>query len=230
MRYTAVALIMFFWMNSTQGQIIEVGPYIGGSNFIGDVGSTNYIDPNSIAFGGIVKWNRSPRHSWRVSLIHTTLTAKDSKSNQGRRRQRGYSLSNGLTELTIGMEYTFWEWNLFKHIPQIVPYLATGISGIHYHNYYLGNDHQLEKKDDVFGLALPMIFGIKGTLGRGFVLAVEVGARMAFTDNLDGSTPSEFDGGAAYPSFGNQNTNDWYMFSGITLTYTFGHKHCYDKF
>ena len=28
-------------------------------------------------------------------------------------------------------------------------------------------------------------------------------------------------------SFGNINNNDWYMFSGITLTYTFGTNPCY---
>ena len=27
--------------------------------------------------------------------------------------------------------------------------------------------------------------------------------------------------------FGNLNNNDWYVFSGITLTYTFGEKPCY---
>ena len=30
--------------------------------------------------------------------------------------------------------------------------------------------------------------------------------------------------------FGNFNNNDWYVFSGFTLTYTFGRKPCYCNF
>ncbi|MEP2335783.1 MAG: DUF6089 family protein, partial [Nonlabens ulvanivorans] len=30
--------------------------------------------------------------------------------------------------------------------------------------------------------------------------------------------------------FGNINNNDWYVFSGVTLTYAFGRKPCYCNF
>ena len=56
-------------MQITNAQIYEVGIFAGGSNFIGDVGATNYISPNQVAIGGIFKWNRSPRHSFRASII-----------------------------------------------------------------------------------------------------------------------------------------------------------------
>lgn len=221
---------MLFWMNTSRAQTYEVGLYFGGANYIGDVGATNYINPNQIAFGGIFKWNRSNRHSFRLTVIHANLEADDANSDQSRRQQRGYSFSNGLTEISAGLEYTFWEWDLYTYKPQIVPYLYTGITGIYTHDLYLNSDDKLTEKKEKYGLALPMIIGVKGTLGRNFILAVEIGARMAFTDNIDGSNPSEFKGGKQYVSFGNQNTNDWYMFSGITLTYTFGRKPCYCNF
>ena len=51
-------------------QIYEIGGFIGGSNFIGDVGSTTYINPNEPAFGGVIKWNRShepmEEDNWKV--------------------------------------------------------------------------------------------------------------------------------------------------------------------
>ena len=68
-----------------QSQIYEVGVFAGGSNFIGDVGATTYIAPNSLAIGGYLKWNRSPRHSWRLSVIYTDLEGIDSKSDDPRR-------------------------------------------------------------------------------------------------------------------------------------------------
>src|SRR5699024_7251582 len=152
MRYIRLVIFMLFWMNTSQAQIFEVGPYLGGANFIGDVGSTNYINPNSIAFGGIVKWNRSPRHAWRATLIHTALKFDDAESDSNRRRERGYSFSYGLTELTLGMEFTFWDWSIYSSQDRIVPYLSTGISGIFTHDLYVGQDDELTEKKDKFGL------------------------------------------------------------------------------
>ena len=50
--------------------------FLGGSNYIGDVGKTNYINPNEMAFGILYKWNKSPRHSYRFSYTQSTITAK----------------------------------------------------------------------------------------------------------------------------------------------------------
>jgi hypothetical protein len=49
-----------------------------------------------------------------------------------------------------------------------------------------------------------------------------MGARYTLTDNLDGSKKKE---SLKSSQFGNINNNDWYVFSGLTLTYTFGEKH-----
>ncbi len=220
---------MLFWLNTSQAQKFEIGPYIGGSNFIGDVGATDYIRPNSLAFGGVFKWNRSPRHAWRVSIIHTRLTADDTESDAGRRIQRGYAFENALTELSIGMEFNFWEWDIYASRQKITPYLYTGITGLMTHDLYVNAQQEISEEGYKFALALPMVIGVKGRITERLILAFEIGARMAFSDNFDGSTPSEF-GGEQYPSFGNQNTNDWYMFTGIMLTYSFGENPCYDTY
>jgi|SRR5690625_1069125 len=228
MRYIIVAFLMLFWMTTSRAQIFEVGPYLGGSNFIGDVGATDYINPNSLAFGGIAKWNRSLRHSWRVTIIHTKLKADDTHSSDSRRNQRGYYFSNGLTEINAGMEFNFWEWDIYNPYQKVTPYLSTGISAIFTHDLFLNEQNELAVKKNKFGVALPMIIGVKGKLTRELTLAVELGARMTFHDNLDGSNPREYGGKHDYPAFGNKNTKDWYMFTGLTLTYSFGRKPCYD--
>lgn len=217
-------------MNSSQAQIFEVGPYVGGSNFIGDVGATNYIKPNSLAVGGIAKWNRSLRHSWRLTVIHTKLRADDADSDESMRKSRGYHFSNGLTELNIGMEFNFWEWDIYDDYQIITPYLSTGFTAIYTHDLFLNEEDELATKRNKFGFAIPMIIGIKGKLTRNLTLAAEIGARMTFHDNLDGSNPKEYGGKNDYPAFGNKNTKDWYMFTGVTLTYAFGRKPCYDTF
>jgi hypothetical protein len=70
-----------------------------------------------------------------------------------------------------------------------------------------------------------MIIGVKSNITPSLILAAEVGARYTFTDNLDASNPANEN--LKTLRFGNQNNNDWYIFSGFTLTYTFGDKPCY---
>ena len=55
---------------------------------------------------------------------------------------------------------------------------------------------------------------------QNFVIGAEVGFRYTFTDNLDGSNPKNDNFETL--RFGNLNSNDWYVFTGLTLTYTFG--------
>ena len=58
-----------------------------------------------------------------------------------------------------------------------------------------------------------------------FVLGLEIGARYTFADDIDGSLPRNENWLPI--QFGNKNNNDWYVFSGLTLTYTFGNKPCF---
>ena len=73
-----------------------------------------------------------------------------------------------------------------------------------------------------------MVLGYKQSISPNFILAAEIGARYTFSDELDGSVPdADF---REQFAFGNTNSNDWYVFTGITLTYTFGKKPCYCDF
>jgi hypothetical protein len=71
-----------------------------------------------------------------------------------------------------------------------------------------------------------MVLGYKMAVADHFVLALEVGARYTFSDEIDGSVPDTKEN-IERLSFGNVNNNDWYTFTGITLTYTFGRNPCY---
>ena len=55
MRYLTVFIMCVLSSHLSHSQIYEIGVFAGGSNFIGDVGATNYISPNQAAFGGVFK-------------------------------------------------------------------------------------------------------------------------------------------------------------------------------
>ena len=229
MRYIIVFVLILFTTSVAHSQIYEIGFFGGGSNIIGDVGRTNYISPNQVAYGGIFKWNRSPRHSFRASIIYADISADDRKSDDPRRQRRAYRFTEGLLELSLGLEFTFVEFDLHNPGRQSTPYIYTGIISTNQDNaYFDGMGQYTEEGGSSWAFGIPIVLGIKSRLTHRSVIGIEAGARYTFTDQLDGSVPesAEFQEFA----FGNVNNNDWYMFIGFTVTYTFVRKPCYCDF
>jgi len=231
MRYIIAFVLMAFLTTGSYAQRFEVGAFAGGANYIGDVGKTNYILPNTPVGGLIAKWNRSPRHAYRLTLLYAEISADDEKSNDTRRQQRGYSFDNTIAEASLGLEFNFFEFDLTNPLPQSSPYLYTGITYFRANHFFLenGRDNNLVEQNAInWEFAIPMIMGYKEAITKNIIGAFEIGARYTFTDNLDGSWPPEFLGRREPAAeFGNRNTNDWYVFTGVTLTFTFGRKPCY---
>lgn len=225
MRHLIILIISILNINFGNSQINEVGFFVGGSNFIGDVGDTHYISPNQFAFGGIYKWNRSKRHSYRASLIFSELQGIDNNSNDPRRIQRGYEFSSKILEASIGLEFTFLDFDLHYIEKLGTPYLYTGVTVTNHDNHYFLNGVQTSENTSSWAYGIPMGIGYKTNFLGSIILGIEIGARYTFSDEIDGSIP---DGKFRQKdSFGNINNNDWYVFSGITLTYTFGENPCF---
>lgn len=217
-------VLFLFAGTQTNAQLHEIGVFGGGSNFIGDVGKTNYIAPNKLTLGLLYKWNKSKRHSWRFSAMTSKISGNDNDSNISSRKERGYQFENRITELSAGLEFNFFDFDLHKQPYFATPYLHTGLSYFRYENLYFETD-QLKKEGRSSNFAIPITAGIKMKISNHFVLGLESGVRYTFVDDIDGSFPknSSLDG----LKFGNTNSNDWYVFSGATLTYTFGQNPCY---
>jgi len=208
-------------------QLHEIGLYGGGSNYIGDVGNTTYINPSKFAGGIIYKWNVHERYSWRASVIHSTLSNSDASSNLSYRNERMLSFENKITEASAGIEFTFWNFNLNQDGLLWSPYIYSGISYFNYNNlYYEIGETAAKKYEPNTAFAIPINVGVKVRIGWRFLLGVEISAKVTLTDNIDGSF-SSFTVKDKAPNFGNSLSSDWYVFSGMTLTYTFGRPPCY---
>lgn len=218
--YILLSTLFFLQANA---QINELGIFAGGANYIGDLGPTNYIAPSEPAIGILYRWNRSPRHSWRASFTYAKIASEDADSEISARRQRYLSFENSVKELSVGMEFDFFEFNLHEDQFKITPYVYSGVSYFWYKDKYFNNGRTIEN-DTKGALAVPMVLGLKSQITRDLILGFEVGARYTFTDNLDGTNP---EGDDDLFSFGNKDSKDWYVFSGFTLTYTFTDKPCY---
>ena len=216
--------VFLFLFQFAEAQIHEIGIFAGGSNFIGDVGPTTYILPKQPAIGILYKWNKNPRYSWRFSAMYSKLKARDAKSDIESRKSRNYSFSNAVTELSAGFEFNFLDFNLHESGFVATPYISTGINYFWSDDLYVVNN-KYQKAWRTGAVAIPIIAGYKMRVSQNFVLGLETGARYTFSDDIDGSFPKNTN--LAPFKFGNTNSRDWYVFTGATLTYTFGNKPCY---
>ena len=210
---------------SAQAQIHEIGVFAGGSNFVGDVGETTYIKPNEFAFGLLYKWNRSPRHSWRASVSMAKITGDDSNSDMPSRKQRDYDFENTVKEVSLGLEFNFFEFDLHQLERQFTPYVFLGLTYTQYKGLFYEAPNVTKSDSNHGTLSVPFALGVKTNLTPHLIVGFEVAPRYTFADDIDGSSPTNKN--LENTRFGNINSNDWYVFSGFTLTYTFGRKPCF---
>src|SRR5690554_6610927 len=161
MKYFATVFLLLTTAFLASAQTYEIGGMIGGANYIGDVGKTTYINPSTLAVGGIIKWNRSNRHAFRASLLIANINGDDAKSGNSRREQRGYSFENTIKELSIGLEYTFWEFDVHSQEDTSTPYLYTGLTTFSYSALAKDERNKITKYDNAISFAIPMVVGYK---------------------------------------------------------------------
>ena len=215
-----------------KAQIHELGLFLGGSNTIADVGSDLPVYVNSPAYGLVYKWNITRRYAIRANFMSSTLKSYDFYAQDVSRFNRFFTVDNQLLEFSAGFEVNFFDFNLHDDDKEFSPYLFAGV-GYFQHQLFTINEAsiapQTTKYDSEMNFSLPIVAGIKASLSPLFVLSLETGIRYTFTDNIDGSNPiGQFENDITL-KHGSLYNNDWYVFTGFTLSYTFGQIPCYCK-
>ena len=225
-RMSRVFLLLMFFIPfpKVYAQIHEVGIFGGGGNYIGDIGKTTYVAPDKPVLGFIYKYNKSKRLAYRFSYTYAEVYANDNQADVDSRIQRGLSFENTINELYLGLEFNFFDFDLHLNEYQLTPYISSGIGYFKQNELFFRNNELIEDGEQ-WNASIPMIVGIKTNISYHWILGFEVGARYTFSDNIDGSFPKS---DQRVPlRFGNLNSKDWYVFTGITLTYTFGDNPCF---
>nr|WP_299032068.1 DUF6089 family protein [uncultured Tenacibaculum sp.] len=217
-----ILLILFVCLATPlQSQIHEIGIFAGGSNYVGDIGSTNYIRPNKFAGGLIYKYNLNPRIALRGTYTYIPVSGDDADASNPSRQNRGYNFSNNIHEFAAGVEFNFFDYNISDYRTTFTPYILAEIAAFNYKSpgsQVSNNTISLKNK---FSYTLPVGIGLKGRLADNFAIAFETGVRFTFVDDIDFTTDriNSLDFGG--------NGNDWYVFSGVSIVYTFGRPPCF---
>ena len=221
MRGLILSILFVCLVAPLQSQIHEIGIFAGGSNYVGDIGSTNYIHPNKFAGGLIYKYNLNPRIALRGTYTYIPISGDDADASNPYRQNRGFNFSNDVHEFAAGVEFNFFDYNISDYRTSFTPYILAEIAAFNYKSPGSQTSNNTISLKNKFSYTLPVGIGLKGRLADNFAIAFEAGVRFTFEDDLDYTTDkiNSLDFGG--------NGNDWYTFSGVSIVYTFGRPPCF---
>ncbi len=207
-----------------QSQTHEIGVFAGGSNYVGDIGRTNYIYPNKLAGGAVYKYNLNPRIALRAAYTYIPISGNDQDADNPYRLNRPngqFTFNNTIHEFAAGVEFNFFHYNISDYRTTFTPYILAEIAAFNYKSPEPSTTTNTIRLENTFSYTLPVGVGIKGRLSDNLAIAFETGVRFTLVDDLDFTTDkiNSLDFGG--------NGNDWYVFSGISIVYTFGRPPCF---
>jgi hypothetical protein len=203
------------------GQLHEVGISLGGSNYVGDIGVNYYTYPNKPAGAVFYKYNWNPRIALRATYSFLPISGNDLDADTAFRKNRGSQFSNTVNELAVGFEFNFYEYDLSSDDKTWTPYLLFELVGFNYTNVKSYTTAGQMVKGNKTSYAIPFGIGYKSKLYGTLAFAIEAKFRYTFEDDLDFTNNKT-------PNVNIEGTgNDWYMFTGFSLIYTFGRPACY---
>ena len=223
MKKSILLIIFIGFSNILLGQVYEAGIFVGGTNYVGDIGRTNYLYPNKIGGALFFKYNKNPRIALRATYSFLPISGNDADASTDFRKNRlngPLSFSNTIHELALGMEFNFYEYDLSTEGKTWTPYLLLEFVGFNYKNVdsYTSTSVKYGNKTSY---AIPFGIGYKSKLTNSLAFSLEAKFRYTFEDDLDFVTDQR-------PNTYLEGTgNDWYMFTGVSLIYTFGRPACY---
>lgn len=218
------SIFLFFFIAfgiNLNAQVYEIGVFLGGSNYVGDIGRTNYVYPNSLAGAVFFKYNYNPRIAFRGTYSYLPIQGNDLVADTDFRVNRGLNFKNTINELALGLEYNFYEYNIAEQGKTWTPYILVELAAFSYQTAVtepVPFQYQYQNKTS---FTVPVGIGFKSKLYQNLAFALETKIRYTSEDDLDYTTTN-----IQNLNFGGTG-NDWYMFTGVSFIYTFGRPPCY---
>jgi len=187
----------------------EVGIYIGGSNYLGEMGGNDKtrrgfimdmkLEQTDLSFGTFFRHRFNNTFGVTTSLVYGRFSGDDGTSSNIGRQGRNLSFTNNVTELAGRLDYYFYNtYDLGgkgRYLLDFRPYAFGGV-GVFHHNpkaEYNGEVYALrplktEGQDQEYSkisISVPMGVGFFLTYNKRYRISCELGWRKTFTDYLD---------------------------------------------
>lgn len=188
---------------------VEIGLFLGGSYYIGDLNPIRHFDQFTKPGGGVVcRYNLSHRLAARANFLLGRIEAHDEFSPSEYQQQRNLSFQSPITEFSAQLEFNFLNYAIGDDKAKFSPYIFGGIGAFVF-------DPQGQIKDEWISLqqlstegqglprgpkaykltqfTLPFGVGVKINVAKNMSLGLEWGMRKTFTDYLDDVSTRYYD-------------------------------------
>lgn len=222
-----------FCVSANAQNTSEVGIGIGATNYRGEVSPQYQLQNNRPAFTVFYRKDVSVPVTLRGGFTAGFLRADDGNVEGANgsvpplQNYRQTDTKGSVLEASVVLEYNFLDYHYRTDKVQFTPYLFGGVAG-YYANTTTRSNNQIlggafDRQGSMLGVAVPAGLGFKYALSEFLNLGLEVGVRKTFTDELDHLAKQD-------PLLVNPNDQDWYYYSGISLSYTFYKIRCPDQY
>lgn len=214
-----VCVAMVCSMTSVAQDKLELGLFLGGAYYIGDLNPSQHFLNTRPAAGLVVRYAFTDRLAAKLNAIGAGLKGSYPEGGNVYVGQGDYDFDRIIADIGLTGEFNFmcYDHKFFKKQSRFTPYLTAGLVATCYESY----------KDDSDGkqrivLSLPFGMGVKYKVTQWLRVGFEWTMRKTFCDDLDlvgdvgmGVDPSD-------PYKFNENVlshnNDWYSLAGFTIT------------
>ena len=178
----------------------EVGIFIGGSYYLGDLNPNKHFLQTKFAGGLLYRYNITPRWAFKVTALMGGLEGSDAKSKAN--LERNLNFRSYIFDFSTQIEFNFLQYLLGDKKHYISPYIFVGASVFYfnpqakegatwYSLHSLGTEGQgttlegVKKPYSLTSIAIPFGLGLKISPTRYLSLGLEWGIRKTFTDYID---------------------------------------------
>ncbi|MBK8502580.1 MAG: outer membrane beta-barrel protein [Saprospiraceae bacterium] len=196
--YFKVLVLSLLCTNLFGQQGFELGGWIGGAFYFGDLNTQFDVTHPGPAFGGIARYNFNNRLCARLGINYGFLRADDANSDNAFEQRRNINFRTHLGDVSGHFEFNFFPYIHGSRDYFYTPYLFAGASLFTYNPYavYHGEKtpplRELGTEGQFIGEEYPSLQralnyggGLKFDITDEWSINVEVSFRKVFTDYLD---------------------------------------------
>ena len=175
----------------------EIGGWLGGTYYFGDLNTNFNLSMPGFAGGLIVRRNFNERVCLKLSGNYGMVRGDDAVSNNIYERARNLSFKSSVFEGALQLEFNFLPYKHGSEDEFFTPYIFSGLQFFHFNpKAQLDNEwHELRplgtegqfKGEEYYAVGAGVLFGggFKIDLSYEWSLNFEIGGRHTFTDYLD---------------------------------------------
>tara|TARA_B100001758_G_scaffold105786_1_gene90642 strand:+ start:441 stop:1178 length:738 start_codon:yes stop_codon:yes gene_type:complete len=227
-KYTINIIFLLSSTINCYSQFLEPGVSVGLNSYSGDLKRGYSPFPGQIGFEVFNRFNISSHQTFKVSYKRGSIGGKEI-INDALSLNRDMWFKSKVSEVSGKIEYNFLDY--FDEVTRynFTPYLFFGLGATILKN--------IEERDKIINskelfVNIPFGLGFKYLINRQFSIAFELEIKKTFNDNLDyisGAntkninqvTGLNFNNSVKNYQYGSGNDNDFYYFTGISISYIF---------